>query len=273
MPPTSRPARKRAQASVRDSGFSTPSLDRALGVLECLGRHPQGLGLSELAEKMGLSVNFVYRVTQSLTAHGYVTRDAAKRFRVGARLLTLCQPVVDDIPLTEAVMPALRWLSDQTGEAAHVGIIAGNEGIVLERVVGTALIKFYVERGTRFPLHTSAPGKVMLAFMPEAQREAILQTMMFERYQPWTLSTRKEFIQCLNQTRAQGWAVDAGEHLEGHHCIGAPVLNTEGVAIASLWITGPSQRLGEERMEALAPVVRQAGEMASFAMRGGLSQS
>ena len=67
--------------------------------------------------------------------------------------------------------------------------------------------------------------------------------------------------------------MDAGEHLEGHHCIGAPVLNTEGVAIASLWITGPSQRLGEERMEALAPVVRQAGEMASFAMRGGLSQS
>lgn len=272
MATSSRSPKKKAKESVRDSGFSTPSLDRALGVLECLGRHPQGLGLSELATEMGLSLNFVYRVTQSLTAHGYVTRDAAKRFRIGAKLLTLCQPVSDDIPLTEAVMPALRWLSEQTGEAAHVGIIAGSEGLVLERVVGRALIKFYVERGTRFPLHTSAPGKVMLAFMPEAEREAIIREMTFERYQPWTIANRKDFLKCLAETRSTGYAVDAGEHLEGHHCIGAPILDAEGIALASLWITGPSQRLSEERMAALAPVLKQAGKMASAAMSGGLSQ-
>ncbi|MEI7775874.1 MAG: hypothetical protein WCK17_13985, partial [Verrucomicrobiota bacterium] len=51
-----------------------------------------------------------------------------------------------------------RWLSEHSGEAVHLGIISGNEGIVLERVIGKAQIKFYTERGTRFPLHTSAPG-------------------------------------------------------------------------------------------------------------------
>ena len=263
---TTRAPRKKPKSPVQDSGFSTPSLDRALAVLRCLGGHPSGLTLSEIAAELGLSVNFVYRVTQSLVSHGYLVRDADKRFSIGAQMLALCQPVVDDVPLAEAALPAMRWLSEQTGEAAHLGIISGYEGIVLERVIGRALIKFYVERGTRFPLHTSGPGKAMLAFMPEAERDAVIAGMKFERFQPWTISNRKDFLKCLDEVRRKGWAVDAGEHLEGHHCLGAPILDAEGRAIASLWISGPSQRLSEERMTKLGPVVAQAGLRASRAL-------
>lgn len=263
-------SRRRTTSPVQDSGFSTPSLDRALAVLRCLGGASGGLTLSEIAERLGLSVNFVYRVTQSLVAHGYVVRDPEKRFSIGAQMLALCQPVVDDVPLAEAALPAMRWLSEQTGEAAHLGIISGHEGIVLERVIGKALIKFYVERGTRFPLHTSGPGKVMLAFMAEAERDEIIAGMKFERFQPWTISNRKDFLKCLDDVRKKGWAVDAGEHLEGHYCLGAPILDAEGNAIASLWITGPSQRLSEERMVKLAPVIKKAGAMVTAVLHGKL---
>lgn len=268
MPPRTS-SRHKPAVPVLDSGFSTPSLDRALAVLQRLGGHPLGLTLSEIAESLGMPVNFVYRVTQSLVAHGYVVRDAEKRFSVGTQLLNLCQPVTDDVPLTEAALPAMRWLTEETGEAAHLGILTGHEGIVLERVIGRAMIKFYIERGTRFPIHTSAPGKVMLAYMPEAERDAILSGMKFERFQPWTISNRKDFLKCLEAVRQQGHAVDEGEHLEGHHCLGAPILDSDGHAIASLWITGPSQRLSTERMTKLAPVIKRAGHMASAALRGG----
>ncbi|WP_395730336.1 IclR family transcriptional regulator [Prosthecobacter sp.] len=274
MPATRSPRRQprtkpKPKAPVQDSGFSTPSLDRALAVLQCLGGNPHGLTLSEIAESLTLSVNFVYRVTQSLVSHGYLVRDAEKRFSVGSAMLKLCQPVIDDVPLTEAALPAMRWLSDQTGEAAHLGILSGSEGIVLERVIGRAMIKFYVERGTRFPLHTSGPGKVMLAFKPESERDDIIAGMKFERFHPWTISNRKDFLQCLDQVRNTGFATDVGEHLEGHHCLAAPIFDAEGNAIASLWITGPSQRLSEERMLKLAAVVKKAGAMATAALRGG----
>jgi DNA-binding IclR family transcriptional regulator len=267
------PSRRKPTSSVPDSGFSTPSLDRALAILRCLGGASGGLTLSEIAERLGLTVNFVYRVTQSLLAHGYVVRDAEKRFSVGAQLLALCQPVVDDVPLTEAALPAMRWLSEQTGEAAHLGIISGFEGIVLERVIGRALIKFYVERGTRFPLHTSGPGKVMLAFMPMAERDSILAGMKFERFHPWTISNRKDFLQCLAGVREQGWAADLGEHLEGHNCLGAPILDGDGNAMAALWISGPGQRLSEERIETLAPVVRQAAAMVTTTLNPALADA
>src|SRR5687768_3417837 len=100
----------RTKTAIADSGYNTPSLDRALAILECVGQHPKGLTLSEIAEELSLGLNFVYRVTQALAAHGYMHRDAERRFRIGARLLALCQPVHNDVPLTEAAMPALRWL-------------------------------------------------------------------------------------------------------------------------------------------------------------------
>jgi DNA-binding IclR family transcriptional regulator len=216
-----RPSRA-TKKSVADSGFSTPGLDRALAILSCLGAHPSGLSLSEIAAQLGLSTNFVYRTTQSLVAHGYLLRDGEKRFSIGPGLLRLSQPFVDDVPLAEAALPAMRWLSEQTGEAAHLGIISGEEGIVLERVIGRAMIKFYVERGTRFPLHTSGPGKVMLAYRDTAERD---------------------------QT------------------IAAPIFDAEGEAIASLWITGTSQRLDAERIAKLTHVVTKAAKMASEALQ------
>ena len=253
---------------ISDSGFSTPGLDRALAVLECLAKRTGGLTQSEIAAELGLTANFVYRTTQSLTAHGYLTRDPDKRLRLSGKLLRLSQPVVDDIPLTEAALSAMRWLSEETGEAAHLGILVGTEGLVLERVIGTAPIKFYVERGTRFPVHTSAPGKCILAFADLSVRDEIVAQLDFEAFHPWTISNRTDFLACLDQVRREGFATDLGEHLEGHHCLGSPVFARGGTAVASLWITGPSQRLSEDRIAALAPVAVEAGRLASLALRG-----
>ncbi len=253
---------------IHDSGFSTPSLDRALAVLECVARQPDGATQSEIAAALGLSANFVYRAVHSLTAHGYLNRASDKRFSLSGKLLILSAPVVDDIPLTEAVLPAMRWLSAETEEAAHLGIITEGSGLVLERVIGSAPIKFYVERGTRFPVHTSAPGKCIAAFLPDAERETLLASLEFTAYQPWTLANRADFERCLDTVKAEGFALDLGEHLEGHHCVGSPVLDPDGRAVASLWITGPSMRLSEERMVSLAPVVVEAGRKATAALKG-----
>lgn len=255
-------------AEISDSGYSTPGLDRALAVLECLAKRSGGLTQSEIASELGLTANFVYRTTQALTVHGYLTRDTEKRLRLSGKLLRLSQPVLDDIPLAEAALPAMRWLSEETGEASHLGILTGNEGLVLERVIGTAPIKFYVERGTRFPVHTSAPGKCILAFTPNEEQKAAVAALSFEVFHPWTISNADEFLSCLDGVRQTGFATDLGEHLEGHHCVGSAILDRSGSAHASLWITGPSQRLDEGRIAVLAPIVKEAGRLASAALRG-----
>lgn len=257
-----------AQPDPASPDFSTPSLDRALAVLECLASRSGGLTQTELAAELGLTANFVYRTTQSLLTHGYLHRDADKRFRLSAKVLRLGQPVLDDVPLAEAALPAMRWLSDVTGEASHLGILVGNEGLVLERVIGTAPIKFYVERGTRFPIHTSAPGKCLLAYAGEETRDELLDDYPFEAFHPWTIANRADFDRCLGRVRIDGYATDLGEHLEGHHCLGVPVFDREEQPVGSIWITGPAQRLDEHRIAALAGTVIEAGRIATRALRG-----
>lgn len=260
-----RPARS-VRKSVADYGFSTPGLDRALAILSCLGAHRAGLSLSEIAAELGLSTNFVYRTTQSLVAHGYLLRDADKRYTLGPGLLRLSQPFVDDVPLAEAALPAMRWLSEQTGEAAHLGTISGDEGVVLERVIGTAPIKFYVERGTRFPLYCSAPGKAMLAYAPKTEREAILSRMKLAKLQPGTISDKAALLSCLTEARQRGWTTDIGENLAGHNCVAAPVLDADGQAVASVWLTGTSLRLPPDRISKLAHKVVKAAQLITLSL-------
>lgn len=260
-----RPSRS-ARKAVADSGFSTPGLDRALAILSCLGAHPAGLSLSEIAAELGLSTNFVYRTTQSLVAHGYLLRDADKRYTLGPGLLRLSQPFVDDVPLAEAALPAMRWLSEQTGEAAHLGMISGDEGVVLERVIGTAPIKFYVERGTRFPLYCSAPGKAMLAYAPKSTCESILSRIKLTKLQPSTISDKVALLSCLKEARQRGWTTDIGENLAGHNCVAAPVLDANGQAIASIWLTGTSLRLSPDRISKLASQVVKAAQLITLSL-------
>jgi IclR family transcriptional regulator, acetate operon repressor len=255
-------------AKINDSGYRTPGLDRALAVLECLGKRSEGSTQTEIAGKLGLTANFVCRTTQALTAHGYLTRDPEKRLRLSGKLRQLCQPVLDDVPLAEAALPTMPWLSEETGEAAHLGILVASEGLVLERVIGTASIKFYVERGSRFPVHTSAPGKCILAFASPGDRETAVAALSFEAFHPWTISNAADFLRCLDEAKREGFSTDLGEHLEGDHCLGAPILERAGTAVASLWITGPSRRLDERRIAELAPIVKEAGRLASSALRG-----
>ena len=82
----------KSSSTIHDSGFSTPSLDRALAVLECVAQQPGGLNQSEIAARLDLSKNFVYRAVQALTAHGYLNRDAEKRFTLSGKLITLSAP-------------------------------------------------------------------------------------------------------------------------------------------------------------------------------------
>lgn len=255
----SRPSRS-ARTVVADSGFSTPGLDRALAILNCLSKQPSGLSLSEISDQLGLSTNFIYRTSQSLVAHGYLLRDGEKRFTLGPGLLRLSQPFVDDVPLGEAALPTMRRLSEQTGEAVHLGMISGEEGVVLERVIGTAPVKFYVERGVRFPLHCSAPGKVLLAFGSEATTDDLVRRIKLTRHQPATIHTRDALRSCLDTVRRKGWATDIGENLAGHNCLAAPILDRDGTAIASIWLTGTSLRLSHSRMTEITSIVVESAQ-------------
>lgn len=223
--------------------YQVPALTRALRILELLAEHREGLRMREIAERLELPPNSVFRITATLEERGYLMRDADDmRYRLTRKLLSLGYAAVGEEKLIEYSLDVMQALRDATHETVLVGIRADLHGLVLEQVAASQPVKFLVDPGTQFPLHASAPGKVLLAFLPRAERSAFLDKLTYTRYNERTLDTRAKFERELERVSKQGYGVDFAEQIEGLHCVGAPIFNHRGYPIAAIWVTGPSFR-------------------------------
>jgi DNA-binding IclR family transcriptional regulator len=272
QPPTLNSKRRKSPVcpvrKVLDSGAHTPALDRALALLEMLSSRPEGSSPADIRASLGFSANLVFRLTKSLLAHGYLDRlPVGNQYVLSRKMLTLSQPRREERSLVQLALETMRWLRDVTGESAHIGVRSEFECIVLDRVIGPNPFKCYVEAGARGPLHTGAPGKVLLAWLPEVELSRVLSEMPLARLTARSITCPVKLQRHLRKVRRQGYALDLGEGIEGHHCIGAPVFDGEQRPIAAVWITAPAPRIRVRDQERLAPFVREAGRRVSEAMQ------
>jgi IclR family acetate operon transcriptional repressor len=248
--------------AVRDSGHQTPALDRALALLEFISAHPEGVTRQEIKKGLGFTTNLVFRLARALLAHGYVEiQEPGRRLVLTRKMLAMSQPKSDERSLVQLAHEPMRWLRDSTGESAHVGVRVEQNCLVLDRVIGSQPYKCYVEAGTMGPLHAAAPGKALLAWLPQKKLDEFLADYPFRALTGSTITSRRVFVDHLRLVRQRGYAMDLGETMEGHHCLGAPIFDANEMPIASLWITAPAARLSEAESERLAPAVIRAAQM------------
>lgn len=258
MPAT---AKTPAQKSKR---YIVPILERALIILESLAKAPRGMGISELSRELGMPKNSVFRILTTLYSSGYLQRDEEGRiYSLSRKILALGYEALDDLSLVDKSLDVMRELRDETGETVLVGTLVGDHGVVLELVPSSQPIKFLVDVGARFPLHTAAPAKAMLAFLPKMDLEAHLQRIVFRKFTASTITSQAPFRRLLEEVRESGVAFDREEEMESLHCVAAPIFDHRGYPVAALWITGPSYRFREEDFPRLGRKVRQAAERIS----------
>lgn len=243
--------------------FQVPALDRALTIMELLANETGGLRMREIAEMLEIPPNSVFRITGAMEARGYLERDEDMRYRLTRKLLSLGYAAIGENKLVEHALDVMRGLRDATGETVLVGVRIDAHGVVLEQCAASHPIKFLVDPGMQFPLHTSAPGKIFLAYMSDAEREAILSQMTLERFNDRTIVTREALDAELAEVLRNGFALDCGEQVEGLRCVGAPIFNHRGDVISAIWVTGPSFRFVEEALPIIGRQVVTAATIIS----------
>lgn len=246
------------------SRYKVPILDRTLDLLELLSRHPEGLTLTAMTEALAMPKNTVFRIATTLTLRGYAVRDeGTKAYRVSRKLLSLGHAAVGGERLIQAAAPILTALRDATGETALLGTLAGNHGVVLDQVASSHPVKVVVEIGHAFTLHTAAPAKAMLAhWSPEAQK-TFVQQMKFPKHTRNTITSATAFLAELKQARQTGYALDRGEESETFACVAAPVFDHRSHPVASIWISGPSDRVTPGSLDKLGQKVKQFADQLS----------
>ena len=251
-----------------DSATFSPGVDRALEILEALGASDGGLSLSELSAQLGFPKNAVFRITNTLKARGYLARDERTlKFRLTDKLLRISQPRVEGKGLIEAAMDGMRDLRDECRETVQIGRRYGDEGVILEQVEGLHPLRISVDAGLRFPLHNNAPGKLLLAFLPDAARAAALKRIPVPASTARTITDRHELARECERIRELGYSVDFAEADEGIHCVAAPILDPQGEVIAVLWISAPSRRLPRSMFAETGALVQRAAQRISETLR------
>jgi len=143
----------------------------------------------------------------------------------------------------------MRRLRDKLRETVVLGTMMGTKIVILEQVIGSHHFSFILKPGMGVCMHASAPGKVFLANIEDWERNEILSNIEFTRFTDNTITNIPDFQRELEKVRACGYGVDMGEELSGVRCVGAPIFNLAGKIAASIWITGPAERLSDESID------------------------
>jgi len=239
--------------------YSVPNLERALTIIELLQDCPLGLSLTELQVELGFPKSSIFRITQTLVDRGYLIKsEHPSLFSLSKRLLHIGLSTLSEPSIIEKCLPIMRLLRNEHKETVLVGALLEEEGVLLEQVLGTHPFTFMLKVGQRFNLHASAPGKAILAFLPESESDTIIESLDFNAFNNRTITSASAFKKELLKVKSYGYGVDYAEELEGVHCVGAPIFNQYGYPISSIWITAPSARLPFEKFEEVGTSIREA---------------
>ncbi|MCH9656811.1 MAG: IclR family transcriptional regulator [Planctomycetes bacterium] len=240
---------------------SVPALERGLDVLELLNQVPEGLGISELAARLSLNKNSVFRITHTLTDRNYLERDPlTKRFRLSTKFLTLGLPQVGDVSLVEEALPFMRELRDATRETVQLGIRVGDEGVIIEQVSGLHPLRIAVDIGLRFPLHNNAPGKTLLAFQNSEEVASTIDRIPLTADTSRTITDPKVLLAECDRIRSCRYASDYAEADEGIHCVAAPITGCDENLIAVVWVSAPSKRMPKGVFSSVGKQVLQCAD-------------
>lgn len=234
---------------LREEGQTIRSVERALDVLLCFSGESTGLGVTQIAEKVGLYKSTVHRILAALESRGFVRQDGVTgRYHLGLKTLELASVYLTSGDLPTTAYPEMCALRDRARETVSLYVRDGLERVRVQRAEGPLTVRRVVGLGERLPLYLGASGKVLLAWAPPAERAETLSRILPPKFD------RAGFEAAMKEALSLGWAVSLEEREKGVASVAAPILDRGGRCVAALTISGPVSRF-------LANSVRQLGEM------------
>src|SRR5579864_2384480 len=242
---------------------SIQSIDRATAILKALASGPRRLGVSELADRLGLARPTVHGLLQTLQSHGFVEQDRhSEKYQLGPGLLQLGYSYLDLNELRARSIAQADHLANRAAAAVRVGVMHGSSVVVVHHVFRPDAAFGVLEVGLQLPLHASALGKAILAFSP-AQLVEDLVAEPLARLTKRTLS-ESDLRHELTVIRDSGIATERDEAVLGESSAAAPIFDHAGQAVGAIGVVDSTDRifprgLGAAVGEAARGVSRELG--------------
>jgi IclR family transcriptional regulator, acetate operon repressor len=246
-------------------GSPVQSVDRAVTVLEILARDGEA-GVTDIAAELGVHKSTAFRLVAALENRGLVAQHVGRgKYRLGLGILRLAGATTARLDLVQESRPVCEELAREVGETINLAVLADGHALYVDQVAGPSAVQTRNWVGHRLALHATSNGKVLLAYLAPAVRDALLSVPM-ERYTDHTIVDARRLETELAQVRAQGYAATVDELEVGLTAVAAPVRNIDGEVVAAVSASGPSYRLTEPRLPVVAQAVRRSADEISRRM-------
>lgn len=241
-------------------------LSVALDVVEhMLNSDKESLRPSEIGSQLGINRTRVFRILKTLEQHRYCEFDPESQgYRLGLKFLEFSKHVRGGLALRKVAEPILMELAQSTGDSAHLLVRYQNNAITIDRFQGYHRLQVATPIGQPIPLHVGATPKILLAYLPDHEKELIINKLEFKAFTPNTITDPNELRNELVTIRQQGYAIDEEDYELGVIAIGAPIFDDSGQVIAGLAITTPLIRFSPEYCELLIANVVEAARKISI---------
>lgn len=235
------------ETETRKAPGTIATLERAADVLMYFTEvSDRDLGVTDIAEALGLSKAAVHRILTSLRGRELISIDEqTRRYSLGVAAMRLGIAYTDRIDVRRMAHPELVRLSERTNETATLSIRTGRTRIYVDQETPDREVIMSVALGEAYPLHAGASSKAFLAFLSEEEIEEYLQGPL-ESLTPTTLVDPDDLREQLKKIREQGWATSAAERKPGAASVAAPVLDASGRPVAVISVSGPTDRFVSE---------------------------
>ena len=238
-----------------------PATLRSFAVLEALVAAERPASLTDIVKACALPKPTVYRMLAMLESASLVVRDpGAARYAPGPRLAALGLHIMMNGSLGSARHAILAQLVGQIGETCNFTMLQGGEVMYLDRVEAAWPLRMNLTSGSRVPLHCTASGKLLLAYLPKASRDRILESISYERYTETTIASRKALEAELTRIRKAKHAIDNEEFHAGLVCVAVPTRGPAGRPCAAVAVHAPVSRMPLEKALHYLPLLRKAAE-------------
>jgi DNA-binding IclR family transcriptional regulator len=241
-------------------GYST--VRKTLAVISAFSYSEPVLGVSELARRLGIGKSTVHRILTTLAADGFVERTPDDRYRLSLKMYEIGQQVAASNELRERVHPHLERLHNDTGETAHLAVLAGTDVVYLDRLESPNMLRLMTRVGRRRAAHATSSGKCLLAFGAPADVERVIAAGL-TRLGPRTITSPRLLHRTLEEVRATGYAVSIEESAPGVASVAAPIFAGTGECVAAMSVAGLVARMPAEQLDRFAHMVVAAAARVS----------
>ncbi|MBY7783671.1 DNA-binding transcriptional regulator KdgR [Vibrio fluvialis] len=240
------------------------SVLKVFSILQALGEQKE-IGVSELSQRLMMSKATTYRFLQTMKSMGFVAQEGeADKYKLTLKLFELGAKSLEYVDLIELADKEMRYISEQTNEALHLGSLDENAIIYIHKIDSGYNLRMQSRIGRRNPLYSTAIGKVLLAERDEQFVRDTLEGVEFIKHTDRTLENVDQLLEELALVRTQHYAEDNEEQEPGLRCIAAPVYDRFGHVIAGLSMSLPTIRFDEQRMGYYVDLLQTAGRNISL---------